>query len=245
MTLGAINGRSIETILEGIPDANLRAAYRNALEYLSLGHPGLLENPDQLALFLNARVSEGQGIDYQSLSEAVSHGRLHADEYVAAAYLLASSTQRYSVANGLFCINPLWAEHLVLWREQEDVLGSLRRSNTENHVEMLTALRDANDIGDGVLEYLQYFHALSPEVRAAWSALETYRDHGTQTDFLDLRTQLEYAESFYQRHVMTSGAFEVEEIKPENRGVVIIPQFLQWQETDEPVCAPNDPSCED
>lgn len=241
MTLGNINGVPIESILQRIPDANLREAYRNALEHFSAEHPDLLENPAALAHYLNPRIStHAEGIAYQTLAEQVGRGRLHADEYVAAAYLLASLSSRYRVSNGLFRINPLRAEHLILIQEQDAVLGPLRRVNPQSRLEILTALREANEVGDGVLEFIRYFQNLSPAIQNAWSALEVYQDHGVQTGFLDLRNRLEFPENFYRQHVAHLGIFEAEDLKPEQqtRGI----QQCR-EEPEEPVCAPNDPSC--
>lgn len=241
MTLGRINGVSIESILQQIPDENLRAAYHHALEHFNSDHPRLLENPDTLARYLNPRVATySEGISYATMAEQVSHGRLHADEYVAAAYLLSRLSSHYGVSNSLFRMNPLRAEHLILLQEQEAVLGPLRRVNLQNHVEMLTALRDATEVGDGVLEYLQYFDSLPPQLQMTWSALEAFPDHGVQTRFLDLRNRVEFSENFYRNHVAHLGTFEADELKPE-------PQMTNIgqcrDEAEEPVCAPQDPSC--
>lgn len=243
MTLGVINGVPIESILQRIPNANLREAYQNALEHFSAEHPSLLQNPEELARYLNPRVmTHAQGITYTTLAEQVGHGRLHADEYVAAAYLLASVSSRYGVSNGLFRMNPLRAEHLILLQEQENSLGPLRRVNPQNRVEMLTALRDANELGDGVLEFIRHFGSLSPAIQNAWSALEVYQDHGVQTGFLDLRNGLEFPENFYRQHLAHLGVFEVEDLKPEVRARRI---EQCREEPEEPACAPNDPSCGD
>lgn len=241
MTLGMINAVPIESILQRIPDANLRNAYRNALEHFSAEHPSLLENPDTLAHFLNPQeASHSQGIGYATLVQQVGFGRLHADEYVAAAYLLASVSSRYGVSNSLFRINPLRAEHLILLQEQENVLVSLRSANIQNQTAALTTLRDATGMEDSILEYLQYFDSLPPQIQMTWSAMEAYPDHGVRTNFLDLRSRLGFPDEFYRRYVAHLGNFEAQDLKPE-----VESRRLQQcrEEPEEPVCAPNDPSC--
>jgi len=241
MTLGNINGVPIHSILQRIPDARLRQAYQDALEHFSSEHPNLLENGEALAHYLNPRIStHSEGIGYQTLEEQVGRGRLHADEYVAAAYLLASLSSPSRVSNGLFRINPLRAEHLILLQQQDRSLDILRRASPQDQTAMLTALRDATELGDGVLEYLDYFEGMSAGTRAAWASLELYEDHGVRTNFLDLRSRQEFPEEYYRRHVASLGLFEAEEAKPSAPR----PGAAQPAE-DQPPCAPDDPSCGD
>lgn len=266
MTLGAINGISIESILQRIPDTHLRTAYRDALERFSTTHSSALADREQLAEFLSPTLhrigenpsTQARSVDYNTFFNAISDGSVHGDEYVAAAYLLAAmqnSSSLVRVNSSLFRMNPLWQEHQVLLDQFDFIRDESREVMSEG--DRVSHLGSANHIIQNAQSYIRHVDALPREVVQAWSALETYRDAGLGTHFLDLQDRTlrvgEENENFRISHHMSVSqfqdyldAFEAGTPKqfPASNRQCLINDHLNSNRL-EPFCAPNDPSCED
>ncbi len=273
MTLGNIDGRSIDSILQRIPNTSLRQAYHDALESLVAERgAGVLQNSDSLLAVLDTHCVNSNNpthsIDSFSFYSKIAQGNIHGNQYVAAAYVLAAisgSRPEIQVDPGLFRINPLWQEHLTylnLFEDVQQVHGHFRETSPS---ELTITIGSAPPIVRGAQSYIRYVNQMNPADVQAWASLETYRDSGLPRQFADLEYRFQMSaqldEDFRVARGMTRAQFldfmeSFEAGAPKSEPDEAHSQTPQTPVQNpvnlspsspselEPPCAPDDPSCQ-
>lgn len=268
MVLGNINGVPVESILQAIPNPQLRQAYHHALESLVATQGAqVLQSTDRLLESLHT-LSGAPGphnyvIDQSSFYNQIASGHIHGDQYVAAAYVLAAvigSRSDIRVDSGLFRINPLWQEHLTYLNLFEDVREAHAHLRETPIADLTMTIGSTPPIVRSAQAYIRYMNEMNNADSQAWSALEVHSDSGLARSFIDLeyrfRQNREVSEEFRQIRRMTSEQFHefmesfeagIPKSEPSGNSVSASQTVVPPPEGNlsiEPPCAPNDPSCE-